>query len=103
MAIFGFSVGDFVDGIELIRQVCNTLKSSGGSSKEYQDLIHELYSLERSLLEVKHFDVAETLRPQKTAVEQAALQCQETISTIFVENFQIPSLTASGWLWIELA
>lgn len=80
MVPFGFSVGDFVDGIELIRQACNALKSSAGSSKEYQDLIHELYSLERSLLEVKHLDVAETLRPQKTAVEQAALQCQETIS-----------------------
>ena len=54
---FGFSVGDFVAGIELIRQLINALEDSAGSSSEYRDLIKELYSLERALLEVKHLDL----------------------------------------------
>jgi len=97
MAAFGFSVGDFVDGIELVRQLINAFKSSAGSSKEYQDLINELYLLERSLLEVKHLQVNDALRPQKVAVEQAALQCQGTISQFLskISKYQ-PSLRICG-------
>lgn len=97
MAAFGFSVGDFVDGVELVRQVISSLKDSAGSSKEYQDLIHELYSLKRALLEVKHLNIDETLGPQKTALEQAAIRCQDTISQFLlkIEKYQ-PSLRAGG-------
>lgn len=97
MAAFGFSFGDFVDGIELVRQLINALKSGAGSSKEYQDLIHELYSLERSLLEVKHLQVDDAQRAQKIAVEQAAVRCQTTISEFLskVSKYQ-PSLRAGG-------
>jgi hypothetical protein len=97
MAAFGFSVGDFVDGIELTRQLINALKSSAGSAKEYQDLIHELYSLERALLEVKHLQVIDALRPQRIAVEQAALQCQDTITQFLskISKYQ-PSLRVGG-------
>ena len=97
MAAFGFSVGDFVGGIELVRQLINALKSSAGSSKEYQDLIHELYSLERSLLEVKHLQVNEALYLQKRAIEQAASQCQDTISQFLskISKYQ-PALCVYG-------
>ncbi|KAF2093426.1 hypothetical protein NA57DRAFT_48297 [Rhizodiscina lignyota] len=97
MAAFGFSVGDFVDGIELVRQLINALKRGSGSSKEYQDLIHELFHLERSLLEVKHLQVCDSLRPQKIAIEQAAAQCQDTVSHFLdqISKYQ-PSLRATG-------
>jgi hypothetical protein len=94
---FGFSVGDFISGINLIRDLINALEDSSGSSKDYHDLIRELYSLERALLEVKHLNVDESLQPQKIAVTQAAVQCQETISTFLTQiaKFQ-PSLSTGG-------
>jgi hypothetical protein len=97
MSAFSFFFGDFVDGIELIRQLTTALKSGAGSSKEYQVLIHELYSLERALLEVKQLQVVDELRPQRIAVEQAALQCQETISQFLskISKYQ-PSLRIGG-------
>jgi hypothetical protein len=97
MSTLGFSFGGFVDGIELIRQLTNALKSDAGSSKEYQDLINELYSLERALLEVKQLPVDDNLRLQRTAVEQAALQCQETISQFLlkISKYQL-SFRAGG-------
>jgi hypothetical protein len=50
---FGFSVGDFVDGIGLIRDIIEALQSTSTSSTRYQAVIFELFSLERALLEVK--------------------------------------------------
>jgi len=94
---FGFSVGDFISGLELIRQLIKALEDSSGSSKEYRDLIRELYSLERALLEVKHLNVDDSLQPQKNAVIQAAVQCQETISVFLsqIAKYQ-PSLRTGG-------
>ena len=102
MAAFGFSFGDFVDGIELIRQLINAVKDGAGSSREYQDLVHELYSLERALLEVKQAQITDELRPQRIAVEQAALQCQETISQFLlkISKYQLSfRVGGSGSTW----
>lgn len=97
MAAFGFSFGELGDGIKLVRQLIAALKSDAGSSKEYQDLIYELFHLERSLLEVKNLEVCDTLKPDKSAVEQAAIQFQHTISTFLnkVSKYQ-PFLRAAG-------
>src|SRR2546421_12858839 len=43
---FEFSVGDFVSGISLVRNLIKALQESGGSSREYLELIAELRSLE---------------------------------------------------------
>ena len=100
---FGFSVGDFISGLELIRQFIKALEDSSGSSKEYRDLIRELYTLERALLEVKHLNVDESLQPQKIATIQTVVQCQETISSFLLQiaTYQ-PSLrsggSGKGWL-----
>ena len=87
---FGFSVGDFVAGIELIRQLINALEDSAGSSSEYRELIKELYSLERALLEVKHLELDASQYAQLVALRQAATQCQQTIDEFLtkVRKFQ---------------
>lgn len=95
---FGFAVGDFISGLELIRQLIKALEDSTGSSKEYRDLIRELYCLERALLEVKSLNIEES--PQKSAVEQVAVQCQETISFFLsqIAKYQ-PALGGVGKSW----
>ena len=94
---FGFSVGDFISGLNLLRELIKALEDSSGSSKEYRDLIRELYSLERALLEVKHLNVNESLQPHKNAIMQAAVQCQDAISFFLsqIAKYQ-PSLSRGG-------
>ena len=51
-------MGNFVAGIELIRQLINALEDSTGDHRSIEALhIKDLYSLERALLEVKHLDL----------------------------------------------
>jgi hypothetical protein len=99
---FGFSAGDFKTGLDLIRKLIKALEDGAGSSNDYRDLIRELYSLERALLEVKQIVVDESLKPQKNALIQAAVQCQDTISNFLsqITKYQ-PSLAngASGRSW----
>lgn len=49
MATFGFSVGDFVTCLNLIREVAQALSDSKGSASEYQSLFQTLVSLNQSL------------------------------------------------------
>jgi hypothetical protein len=94
---FGFSVGDFIAGIQLVRDVITSLQSGAGSVLEYQTLIYELFTLERALLEVKslRFDYCEAA--QLDVLKYAATQCQSTIDC-FLANIKIyqPSLNAQG-------
>lgn len=97
MIPFGVSVGDFISGINLVRNLIKALEDTAGSSAEYRDLIKELYSLERALLEVKHLDLDESQHTQSVALQQAAIQCQHTIDEFLqkLRKFQ-PSLRTGG-------
>jgi hypothetical protein len=78
---FGFSVGDFISILYLIRDLIKALEDGAGSGKEYRELIRELHTLERTLLDIKGLKVDDSLQHQKQAIEQAACQCQNTVST----------------------
>jgi len=53
MATFGFSVGDFIACLNLIREVAQALNDSKGSSSEYQSLFQTLASLQQTLAYVE--------------------------------------------------
>jgi uncharacterized membrane protein len=93
---FGFSVGDFISAIELIHDVIDALKDSSGSSADFQELIRELYSLERALLAVRALKVQPAQELQLDAIKQAATQCQIIVDTFLQKNrkFQ-PTLGAA--------
>jgi hypothetical protein len=97
MMSFGFSVGDFISGLSLVRELIKALEDGAGSGQEYRDLIRELYALERALSEVKHLQVDESLQHQKNAIEQIACQCQDDISKFLskIDKYQ-PSLRLHG-------
>jgi Fungal N-terminal domain of STAND proteins len=94
---FGFSVGDFISGIQLVREVISSLQSSAGSALEYRTLIYELFALERALLEVKAIKFEDCEAAQLDALQCAATQCQSTIDRfrVKVRKYQ-PSLNAQG-------
>jgi predicted HicB family RNase H-like nuclease len=76
---FGFSVGDFIAGINLVKDVIKALQDSRGSSKEYLELIAELRSLETALFEVKTLDLRIEQRAKRAALREASKQCQTSI------------------------
>jgi hypothetical protein len=68
---FGFSVGDFVSCISLVRKLIKALQDSGGSSREYLELIAELRSLETAFVQVKAQYGEVQLPEQRIALDQA--------------------------------
>ena len=105
---FGFSVGDFIAGLELVATVIDALRESGGSSQRYRELISELLSLETALIQVKSLELHPSQNAEKNALHSAASQCQRTISEFWqaIQKYH-PSLARSGNLtlkgqWIKI-
>lgn len=99
---FGFSVGDFVAGVKLVKDLINSLDEAAGARPVYQRLIADLRSLEGALNGVKDLQVHISQAHQKVALEQAASQCQRCIETFLVENTKFQATlgvqsTASRW------
>ena len=99
---FGFSVGDFISGIDLIRTLIKALNDGAGSKPQYQRLIEALLNLERAMEEVKLLRVTASQASQKIALEQVASQCQQSIELFLKQNAKFKptlSLTASTSKW----
>jgi hypothetical protein len=93
---FGVSVGDFISGLNFVRELIKALKDSTGSRKDYCELISELESLERALIQVKDVKVDVVLQPQKDEVTKAAVQCQGTILRFLIHITKYKSSLAIG-------
>ncbi|KAF2028074.1 hypothetical protein EK21DRAFT_102145 [Setomelanomma holmii] len=99
---FGFSVGDFIAGIKLVKDLVDSLDEVSGAKPHFRSLITELRHLERALTEVKALQVDLSQASQKLALEQVALQCQDCIEAFFKKNTKIQDAlcsqsTASAW------
>lgn len=94
---FGFSASDFIAAINLVKEVIDALRESGGAGSEYQELIRELHSLEIALLEVKRLELDDSQHHQVVALRHAASQCQRTIDNFCktIQKYQ-PHLRAEG-------
>ena len=70
---FGFSIGDFIAGIDLIARVVTALKDTGGASSEYQILIQELQHLQLLLEQLKDLKPSASSLNHVNAVRGLAL------------------------------
>jgi hypothetical protein len=75
------SLGDILSLCILVKDLVAALDNSRGSSADYQELIRELWTLDRALLEVGQLSQkcaanVELIALQRT-VSKAALQCRE--------------------------
>lgn len=84
--MFGFSVGDFIAGLKLVKDLIDSLDDAAGARPMYRRLTAELRSLEQALTEVKILRVDPSQACQKIALEQAASQCQDCIETFLRKN-----------------
>ena len=101
---FGFSVGDFIAAITLVKDMVLALQDRAGAKLQYRRLVAELMNLERALTEVRYLKIDASLLPQKTALEQTASQCQETIEDFLKQNAKFSTTlgtqsSTSRWNW----
>ena len=90
---FGFSVGDFVAGLSLLKSLIDALDGTYGAKTEYRGLIAQLYSLERALVAIKEIEVQEASR-EYDATQQAVRGCRECIDKFILKIASYQSLTA---------
>jgi hypothetical protein len=74
---FGFSVGDFITCIDLIRNVVAGLEESSGAAAEYRTLINELKILKSTLSAIK--DMKLDNETDATKLKAAAVQIESSI------------------------
>ncbi|KAL8784372.1 MAG: hypothetical protein Q9213_004024 [Squamulea squamosa] len=73
---FGFSAGDFVSAILLIKKISRALRDSGGASSEYQGAVIELENLQRTLQHLGSIEPTEDNINHVNAIRGMALACQ---------------------------
>ena len=95
-APFGFSAGDFVAGVGLVKDIIESLKDSVGASATYQALITELYTFQYALLLIRQLRLEDSANA-RPAIVQAISNFQTTISRFLEKNKKFaPYLRAGG-------
>ncbi|KAI4218626.1 MAG: hypothetical protein LQ349_008637, partial [Xanthoria aureola] len=82
---FGFSVGDFISTINLIRKISKALKETGGASSEYQDAVLELNGLKHVLQHVEALEPTEDNLGHVNAIRGMALACRPPLQEFLKE------------------
>ena len=78
---FGFSAGDFISGLLLVKDLIRALDNAAGSSTEYQGLCSELKSLEKALDLLSHSNLNAWEGTHAQAVQQTVQVCRGIIHT----------------------
>ncbi|KAL2012480.1 hypothetical protein VTN00DRAFT_5 [Thermoascus crustaceus] len=92
MSGFGFSVGDFVTGIKLAKDLVQALSNGTGAQPAYRRLIAELNNLVRVLNDIRSVQLTSDSDNSQTAVlEEAVSQCQRTIEAFLQRNAKFQS------------
>ena len=84
---FGFSAGDFLSAAILIKDIVKCLKSSGGSTSEYQELMLELDGLQSALTKIEHLKGSAKQMQTIDGIKVVALSCKYVLSN-FLEKLE---------------
>ena len=99
---FGFSIGDVIAGIRVIKTTIDALHSTRGASKDYQQLSSALQTLNESLDTVRSIPLDPHHDAQQSAAITTAVQrCQQTIDSFLecMNKFELLKQTdlSRGW------
>lgn len=83
---FGFSAGDFVATIGLVKDAIKALNDTSGARPAYQRLRSELLNLDDALTQVQSLEVDATQLSQKAALQAVVAQCHESINRFLARN-----------------
>ena len=77
---FGFSIGDLIAGIKLIKTSIQAVNDAKGASGDFAALINEVATLEDGLEAVEELQLEREFSPkQGAAIERAVVACQNSI------------------------
>ncbi|KAL2043073.1 hypothetical protein N7G274_004133 [Stereocaulon virgatum] len=82
---FGFSVGDFISAIGLIKKVSKALKHAGGAAADYQNVLVELKALKNVLRHLETLEPTEDNIRHVNAIRGMALACQLPLRDFMVK------------------
>ena len=100
MVPFGFSVGDFITGVNILIDAIHSLSDTYGAQADYKELGSELQSLSSGLGGIKalSLDPAQTI--DISAVNVAVDKCHACVEDFVQRNSKFKSLeTTSGEKW----
>ena len=93
---FGFSVGDFLAGIGLIKTVISAIKDTGGAATDYQVLVQELQHLQILLEQLKDLKPNASSLSHVNAVRGMALTFRVPLSEFLQKIEQYKSSLKAG-------
>lgn len=76
---FGFSVGDFLAVGSIIADIVSSLRESGGSKSEYQEIIRELEGLQHALSCLDKLQSSDGCSTSIDSIKYAALSCRRPL------------------------
>ncbi|MCJ1381154.1 hypothetical protein MMC17_004263 [Xylographa soralifera] len=88
---FGFSAGDFIAALALVKNVIDALNDTVGSTAEYRGLMDELTTHQSALLALRDFCANGQRNAQFVALLQAAARIQLTINDFWrkISKYQL--------------
>ncbi|KAM0801690.1 hypothetical protein BDR22DRAFT_156623 [Usnea florida] len=100
MIPFGFSVGDFIAGINLLIDAIHSLSDTNGAQADYEGLGRQLSNLKNGFECIESLDLDATQIAQVSAVDTALSDCRLCIDDFTRRNSRFKSLeTPSGEQW----
>lgn len=92
---FGFSVGDFIAGINLLIDIVKSFSKSHGAKADYQELGRELVSLKNALESIQALSLNTAQAAQVSAVNTAVDGCHLCVDGFVQRNSKFRSLESA--------
>ena len=100
MVPFGFSVGDFIAGINLLIDAIHSLNDTNGAQADYEELGRQLRNLKNGFECIEGLNLDTMQVAQVSAVDTALSDCRLCIDAFIKRNSRFKSLeTPSGEKW----
>lgn len=91
----GFSAGDFLSAVSLLRDLIHALHDSSQTSREHEQLIAELQSLDTAILQAEaHYGGLDS-PAQRIVLDQAIQACQQSVND-FLSSVSKPHRDSSS-------
>ena len=94
MIPLGWSIGDLLTAIGTIKIAIKALDESKGAKADFQDLMKDLYNLERVLLAIQRLNITDPSNPEHDALQQAIRECRDCVDKFLKETEKYQSLTS---------
>ena len=103
VAPFGFSVGDFIAAIELVKTCIDGIQHSSQAATEYNEVYSRLRRLERVVVIVKDLQMADELLSERQTLREVVSACQAAILD-FLHSIEAytPHFRVGGSLGLQL-